>query len=162
VANFLSLRIREYTPADLDALRRMHAAQGFGYPFPNLESPLFVSKLVLEVNDEDDSAEGNNVAGREAADRNSRRANSPRIVMAILQRLTAETYLLHDPAAGTPRLRWQRFLELHDAARNDAAAHGLDDAQAFLPPPIARAFGRRLERLGWTRDPWPCFSRRIP
>ena len=42
------MRIREYTPADFDALRRMHAAQGFGYPFPDLESPLFVAKLVLE------------------------------------------------------------------------------------------------------------------
>jgi hypothetical protein len=82
--------------------------------------------------------------------------------MAILQRLTAETYLLHDPAAGTPRHRWESFLALHDAARTAAAAHGLDDVQAFLPPQIARAFGRRLSRLGWTRDPWPCFSRRIP
>jgi hypothetical protein len=169
------MRIREYTSGDLDALRRMHAAQGFGYPLPNLDSPLFVSKLVLEEDDEDSSAQDDNFAGsvagdragREAADRNSLRAasahvSSPRIVMAILQRLTAETYLLHDPAAGTPRLRWQRFLALHDAARGDAAMHGLDDVQAFLPPPVARAFGRRLERLGWTRDPWSCFSRRIP
>jgi hypothetical protein len=37
------MRIREYTPADLDALRQMHAAQGFGYPLPDLESPLFVN-----------------------------------------------------------------------------------------------------------------------
>ncbi len=42
------MRIREYTSGDFDALRRMHAAQGFGYPFPDLDSPLFVSKLVLE------------------------------------------------------------------------------------------------------------------
>ena len=82
--------------------------------------------------------------------------------MAILQRLTAETYLLHDPGAGAPRQRWQRFLALHDAARRDAAARGLDDVQAFLPPRIARAFGRRLAQLGWIRDPWPCFSRQIP
>jgi hypothetical protein len=82
--------------------------------------------------------------------------------MAILQRLTAETYLLHDPAAGTPRRRWKCFLALHEAARGAATERGLDDVQAFLPPPIARAFGRRLVRLGWTRDPWPCFSRRIP
>jgi hypothetical protein len=130
----------------------MHAAQGFGYSLPDLESPLFLSKLVLE---DDDS-------GREEADPNSPPPNSPRVTMAILQRLTAETYLLHDPVAGTPRRRWQSFLALHDAARTAAAAHGLDDVQAFLPPRIARAFGRRLSRLGWTRDPWPCFSRRVP
>ena len=129
----------------------MHAAQGFGYPLPDLDGPLFLSKLVLEEDGED--ADG----GRELADR-----NSPRVTMAMLLRLTAETYLLHDPGAGTPRQRWQRFLALHEAARRDAAARGLDDVQAFLPPRIARAFGRRLARLGWTRDPWPCFSRRIP
>jgi uncharacterized protein involved in type VI secretion and phage assembly len=128
--------IREYKESDLDALRRLHAAQGFNYPFPDLSHPLFISKLVLE----DDSG-------------------AP--AMAVLLRLTAETYLLHDPHAGTPRDRWQRFLVMHEATRRDAAARGLDDAQAFLPPPVARAFGRRLERLGWRRDPWPCFTRKV-
>jgi len=145
----------------------MHAAQGFGYPLPDLESPLFLSKLVLEDGGEDGvlalvGARQNIESGREEADPNSSRVDSSRVTMAILQRLTAETYLLHDPAAGTPRRRWQSFLALHDAARSAAAARGLDDVQAFLPPSIARAFGRRLTRLGWTRDPWPCFSRRIP
>jgi hypothetical protein len=149
------MRIREYTPADLDALRQMHAAQGFGYPLPDLESPLFVSKLVLEDSGDHPGE------GREEADRNSLPANE-KLSMALLVRLTAETYLLHDPRAGTPRRRWQNFLALHEAARREAAARGLDDAQAFLPPPVARAFGRRLERLGWRRDPWPCYTLRVP
>jgi hypothetical protein len=156
VLKSVPVHIREYNPSDLDALRGLHAAQGFGYPLPDLESPLFLSKLVLE-----DDVE-NIEAGKEEADRNSPRESTSRVTMAILQRLTAETYLLHDPAAGTPRRRWQSFLALHDAARSAAAARGLDDVQAFLPPPIARAFGRRLARLGWTQDPWPCFSRQIP
>jgi len=160
------MRIREYTPADFDALRRMHAAQGFGYPFPDLESPLFVTKLVLEDDVDGAPDETGDAQGREEPHRNSppestTRASSRRIAMAVLLRLTAETYLLHDPAAGTPSQRWQRFLALHEAARNSAAARGLDDVQAFLPPRVARAFGRRLARLGWTHDPWPCFSRRL-
>jgi hypothetical protein len=150
------VRIREYNSSDLKILRHMHAAQGFGYALPDLESPLFLSRLVLE--DDGDDAD----AGREEADRDSPRTRASRVTMAILQRLTAETYLLHDPAAGTPRRRWHNFLALHDAAREAAASRGLDDVQAFLPPPIARAFGRRLTRLGWTHDPWPCFSLRIP
>jgi hypothetical protein len=164
------MRIREYTPADFEALRRLHAAQSFGYPLPDLDSALFVSKLVLEDSREE-AAEG-----REEADANSPLAaiaaiadpltggapGEPSVTMAILVRLTAETYLLHDPSAGTPRRRWQNFLALHQAARHAAAARGLDDVQAFLPPQIARAFGRRLERLGWRRDPWPCFSLRLP
>jgi hypothetical protein len=160
------MRIREYTPNDFEALRRMHAAQGFGYPFPDLESPLFVSKLVLEDELEDAPTENGKAEGREEAHRNSPPETTAapkrsRVAMAVLLRLTAETYLLHDPAAGTPRLRWQRFLALHEASRNSAAARGLDDVQAFLPPRVARAFGRRLARLGWTHDPWPCFSRRV-
>jgi len=154
------MRIREYTPSDLDALRRMHAAQGFAYPFPDLDSPLFVTKLVLEdeVEDLDESREE---AHRNSPSDFSTRANPSRIAMAILLRLTAEAYLLHDPAAGTPRLRWQRFLALHEAARQSAATRGLDDVQAFLPPRVARAFGRRLARLGWRHDPWPCFSKPV-
>jgi hypothetical protein len=152
------MRIREYTSADLDAVRHMHAAQGFGYPLPNLDSPMFVSKLVLE--EDDDGAFSSEKDAGPACGTGA--TPGPKIVMAILQRLTAETYLLHDPGAGSPRQRWQRFLALHDAARRDAAARGLDDVQAFLPPRIARAFGRRLAQLGWTRDPWPCFSRQIP
>ena len=176
-----TLRIREYTPNDFDALRRMHAAQGFGYPFPDLDSPLFVTKLVLEDACEDLSDENSAGQGREVAHRNSLpessasaappldstplepnpRNRQPRIAMAVLLRLTAEAYLLHDPGAGTPRQRWQRFLALHQAAQRSAAARGLDDVQAFLPPRVARAFGRRLARLGWTQDPWPCFSSRV-
>jgi hypothetical protein len=171
------LRIRDYTSADFDALRQLHAAQGFGYSLPDPESPLFVTRLVLEDDAEGDGsnnetsrnsgASGEVLDSREVADTNSLPAETPacgeppRILMAVLLRLTAETYLLHDPSAGTPRQRWQRLLALHEAARCAAAACGLDDVQAFLPPRVARAFGRRLARLGWQHDPWPCFSRRV-
>ena len=163
------MRIREYTPADLDALRRMHATQGFGYPLPDLNGPLFVTKLVLEE-DENPSTPGRELAdGRavansepEAAEHESRGTNrDSRITMAVLLRLTAEAYLLHDSATGTPLGRWENFLALHEAALAHAAALGLDDVQAFIPPRVARTFGRRLTRLGWVRDPWPCFSRRV-
>ncbi len=71
-----SMLIREYTPADLDALRRMHASQGFDYAFPDLSDPIFISKLILE----DDSG---------------------RPVMAALARLTCEMYLLDRTADRT-------------------------------------------------------------
>jgi hypothetical protein len=188
VLSFCLMRIREYTPNDLDALRRLHASQGFGYPFPDLESPLFITKLILEDEGDNSPNESREAEGREEAHRNSPpespagtatappritppldsnsrtpdpRTSTHRIAMAVLLRLTAEAYLLHDPSAGTPRQRWQHFLALHAAARSSAAARGLDDVQAFLPPRVARAFGRRLARLGWTQDPWPCFSSRV-
>jgi len=78
------MRIREYTEADLDSLRRLHAQQGFDYAFPDLRDPIFVSKLVLE----DDAGQ---------------------VAMASLARLTCEMYLLLNrdgekaTAAGKPQ-----------------------------------------------------------
>lgn len=129
--------IREYKEGDLEALRRMHAQQGFDYDFPDLADPLFLSKLVVE--DE---------AGRP--------------VMASLARLTCEMYLLLDPHAGTPRERYQRLIALHGAGERDLLARGLEDAHAWLPPSIARRFGRRLSALGWVRDDaWMPYCRRL-
>jgi hypothetical protein len=180
--------IREYTESDLDALRRMHARQGFDYPFPDLADPIFISKLVVE----DDAG---------------------RAVMASLARLTCEMYLLMDrdgaadascpgecladtsangespcgvrrlAAAVSPpelapafpnarhsshskmllaRQRYAWLLALHCAGERDLFARGLDDAHAWLPPRIARRFGRRLESLGWVRDDaWTPYCRRL-
>jgi hypothetical protein len=132
--------VREYTSGDLDALRRMHARQGFDYAFPDLADPIFVSKLVVE----DDNG---------------------RAVMASLARLTCEMYLLMDRSdgeglarrspsgeGGNPHERYARLLALHAAGERDLLSRGLDDAHAWLPPPIAKKFGRRLESLGWVRD----------
>ena len=139
------MRIREYNEADLNSLVAMHRAQGFDYPLPDLADPIFVSKLVLE---EDDSADSHNSQGK--------------IVMASLARLTCEMYLLVDPHAGTPRDRYTRLLELHRAGAADLRARGLDDAHAWLPPPIAKRFGRRLEALGWIRDDaWTPYCKRL-
>lgn len=139
------MRIREYSEADRDALVALHRAQGFDYPFPDVNDPIFVSKLVLE--DGKEGGEGN---------------QSPKIVMAALARLTCEMYLLADPRAGTPRERYDRLLALHCAGAADLRARGLDDAHAWLPPPIAKRFGRRLESLGWIRDDaWTPYCRRL-
>jgi hypothetical protein len=129
--------IREYSESDLDALRSMHARQGFEYPFPDLADPIFVSKLVVE--DE-----------------------SGRAVMTSLARLTCEMYLLADPGEGNPRERFDRLLALHAAGERDLLARGLDDAHAWLPPRIAARFGRRLQALGWIRDDaWTPYCRRL-
>jgi hypothetical protein len=185
--------VREYKESDLEALRAIHAAQGFDYALPDLCNPLFVTRLVLtqdlvpalvgaqhaaplhcDLPNMDVSAaraaetSSTNVrhsepacAGRLSAAQqrvlasenlNARGEGNCRILGAALLRLTAEAYLLLDPRAGTPRERWQWLLALHEAARRDAWQRGLEDVHAWLPPPIAQKFGRRLERLGWRRD----------
>jgi hypothetical protein len=129
------MHVRAYTEGDLEAVRAMHAAQGFGYAFSDLSDPLFLVRSVVEED------------GR------------PR--MAAFLRLTAEAYLLVDPREGSPRQRWRWLLALHETVRQEVAARGLADVQAFLPPRVARAFGRRLAALGWCQDPWTCYTRQL-
>jgi len=130
-------RIRVCNDADVDELKRIHAASGFSYAFPNLSDPLFVSKLVLE--DENGAVQ-----------------------MAAMARLTCEVYLLVNRDAPDARERWSDLLALHAAGAADLTAKGLEDAHAWLPPAIARRFGRRLETLGWVRDDaWTPYCRRL-
>lgn len=131
--------IREYEERDLEVLQRIHAESGFGYAFPNLSDPLFISKLILAGAD-----------GRPA--------------MASLARLTCESYFLIDRSdvGLSPRQRYENLLELQRAGEGDLLRKGLEDAHAWLPPSIARRFGRRLETLGWVRDDtWTPYCRRL-
>ncbi|MGB6959142.1 MAG: hypothetical protein WA829_07270 [Candidatus Acidiferrum sp.] len=146
------MRVREYTEGDLAALRAIHAAQGFDYPLPNLRNPLFVTKLILS------EAEGNEESHPSAKTEQPQE----KIIGAALLRLTAEAYLLLDPNAGTPRQRWQWLLQLHAATEHDAWQRGLEDVHAWLPPPIARTFGKRIAHLGWNRDDaWTPYCKRL-
>jgi hypothetical protein len=145
------MQVREYRESDLAALRAIHAAQGFQYPLPDLSNPLFVTKLILSDAKKENEADENE-------------ANPPqeKIIGAALLRLTAEAYLLLDPKAGTPRERWQWLLQLHAATERDAWQRGLEDVHAWLPPPIARKFGKRIEHLGWRRDDtWTPYCKRL-
>ena len=165
--------IREYRESDLAQLRAIHAAQGFEYALPDLSNPLFVTKLVLTRNT--DSGEVDQPASparrHDPTDPENLGANSPvtshrspvtDIVGAAFLRLTAEAYLLLDPSAATPRQRWQSLLALHAAAERDAWKRGLEDVHAWLPPPIASKFGKRLARLGWIRDDaWTPYCRKL-
>jgi hypothetical protein len=145
------MQIREYRESDLHTLHAIHAAQGFAYPLPDLSNPLFVTKLVLSEAQADE--------GREAAETES---PQEKIIGAALLRLTAEAYLLLDPKAGTPQERWNWLLQLHAATERDAWQRGLEDVHAWLPPAIARKFGKRITQLGWNRDDaWTPYCKRL-
>ena len=81
---------------------------------------------------------------------------------SALLRLTCEAYLLLDPRDATPRERWARIVALQEAASHDAWAKGLADVHCWVPPRVARRFGRRLESLGWMRDDsWTPFCKKL-
>ena len=163
------MRVRSYRGEDLEALRAIHAAQGFGYEFPELENPLFLTKLVLvDQNEKESSSEetANEQGCRDGAQPSSpwlKQCCAPqKILGAAFLRLTAEAYLLLTPQEGTPRERWDGLLALHEATRQEAWARGLADVHAWLPPEIATKFGKRLTRLGWVRDDtWTPYCKRL-
>jgi len=168
------VQIREYTEQDLNALRAIHAAQGFDYQLPDLRNPLFVTKLVLTGDAASSVVVAQHAAplqrpthgGDDHPEGGSRDAEGTvppgSIIGAALLRLTAEAYLLLDPRAGTPRERWQWLLALQAAAERDAWRRGLEDVHAWLPPPIAGKFGKRIARLGWRRDDaWTPYCKRL-
>lgn len=137
------MRIRNYNAeTDLEALKQMHAAQGFEYLFPDLDHPRFFTKLVVE--DEDGNP-----------------------VMALVGKLTSEMMFFMFPEAGTSRERLERFLALHQASEQEMAEFGLDECFAEIPPgPRMEKFKRLLSLLGWVpmREwaPWcrPFLSRK--
>ena len=124
------MSVREYFPGDLQALREIHTAQGFSYPLPDLDNPLFVTRLVLTQREERDGAKERNEPEEERSLRcgpqearpsgRDDRGEGGRIVGAALLRLTAEAYLLLDPRMGTPRERWERILALERAAETSS------------------------------------------
>jgi len=186
------MHIREYAESDLAALQALHSAQGFDYAFPDLRNPLFLPKLVLTGDDASVGAQhaaplqgksnprtpanSQDGAPQNFAEPDAHKAearagkcdveqasvcNSP-ILGAAFLRLTAEAYLFLDPHAGTPRDRWNWLLALHAAAERDAWQRGLADVHAWLPPPIAQRFGKRITQLGWRRDDsWTPYSKKL-
>jgi hypothetical protein len=166
--------IREYTANDLGALRAIHAAQGFDYALPDLSNPLFVTKLVLTrdaaasfVGAQDAAPPQQPPRGERISAENEQQGaslaeQSDQVLGSVLLRLTAEAYLLLDPRAGTPRDRWRWLLALQAAAERDAWQRGLEDVHAWLPPSIAKKFGKRIERLGWLRDDaWTPYCKKL-
>ena len=127
------MRVRDYSPTDLEIMQRIHKASGLpANCLPNLASPLFVVKKVAE------NGSGPAVAG--------------------FLRLTGEIFILIDHSKGTPESRWEALQELCAQGLNEAANLGLDCATAWLPPEIEKSFGGRLIDLGFQRSPWPSFS----
>jgi hypothetical protein len=130
------MTIRPLRTEDIPKLRRIYERMGLDYAFPDLLAAEFVNVQVLEDNGEP--------------------------VMAIASRKTVETYLLMDKSWKTPGWRQEAFTELHLAAHRAVRALGFRDAHCWVPPQVAKSFGRRLERIfGWRKSVWTVFSREL-
>jgi hypothetical protein len=128
--------LREYESSDRAALEEIHRRRSLTTEFPETSTPLVLVRLVLA----DDTG---------------------RPVAAVFGRLTAEIDLVMDSAEGTARdrLNWLKLLAA--VAEKRLWDSGLDRAVAFVPVEIARAYGRRLAEIGFEREPFAAFRRRV-
>lgn len=128
--------VRPYTEADLEVFKKVHADSGLNYKFPALESPLFITKVVVE------------------------RAGRPTTLMA--GRLEVETYVM---TSGNAKERLEDMAAAQDVFLRSLWEQGIDNVYAAIPKPVERHFGKHMERHGWEpgRDGWrPWFRDTMP
>ncbi len=125
--------IRPYKPADLDAIRRMHAVSGLPpVCMPNLSSELMIVKICTE--------EGG------------------KVVQFGGVKLTGEAFTLVDHDFATPEKRHFLLEQLISQGLRRSAEYGIEDVSAWLPPVVEKSFGPRLIEMGWIKSPWQNYT----
>lgn len=120
------MNVRALQYSDIPILKEMYLASGFDYAFPDLTGPEFeATRVVVDEN------------------------NRP--LMAVSAKRTIELYLFcgkfEHPASGLHAIRL-----LHESMKSALKQKGYSDANAFLPPQVAKSFGGRLQRtFGWLK-----------
>ena len=111
---------------DIPALRELYREAGYDYIFPDLMAKEIEDVTV--VIDENDKPLAAGIAKR-----------------------TLELYLIMG-RAGHPLVKLDRIRELHRAMTKTLKAKGFTEGNAFLPPEVAKSYGRHLARLGWIKN----------
>jgi hypothetical protein len=124
---------RDLGPLDWSTIERWHEQSGFGYELPDPNKEAFAAmKLVIEGN---------------------------RPVGGALARMTVEIYGFCDPDWGTPAMRLEMLRLLHKEITAEMAKQRIRTAHCWLPPQIAKSFGRRMKKLFRWNEPaadWRC------
>lgn len=112
--------VRPYHSGDLEAFRRIHADSKLDYRFPNLDSPLFIVKTVIE------------------------RAGQPTTLLA--GKIDVEAYLM---TSGSAVERLDDIEAAQPQFLNDLWMKGIDTVYCGVPASVNRHFGKHMARLGW-------------
>lgn len=126
-------QIRPYTEADLAAIKRMHIDSGLPLNcFPDLTNPNFKVRIIAD--------------------------HRGKAILAGFVKLTGEAFILVDHSYAVPGKRLDALEQLVAFGLAEAAKKKLDDVSAWLPPEVEKAFGPRLEDLGFVKSPWPSYT----
>lgn len=132
----MSAIVRDYKPSDFAAIKAIHESTGIDYNMPDLNSPIFLVKKVIEVDGTVRVAGG-----------------------AYIQ---VELYLWLDQSDwADPDQKLAAIKTLDQEVILDTWLQGVDQAVLWLPPGLGR-FGERLtKQLGFEkdRDGWITYSK---
>lgn len=114
--------VRPFTEADLEAFRKIHAESKLDYRFPDLSSPLFLNKTVVE------------------------RDGKPTTLLA--GKIDIESYLM---TSGTAKERLEDIEAVQPVFLRELWLQGIDSVYCGVPRVVDRHFRKHMERLGWER-----------
>ena len=127
------MRIRPYSPTDLQAIVKMHRESGLPMNcLPDLRNTNFKVKVIAD--------------------------HRGKPIVAGFVKQTAEGFILIDHSHATPQERLEALETLVAFALGEAAKQGFTDLSAWLPPEVEKAFGLRLQALGFIRSPWSSYT----
>lgn len=127
---------RKYRAEDEAQLRRIHAANGLDFEFPELNESQFVSRWVAE--------------------------DAGVIVCAVVARVIPEITAFVDHSSANPAMRLEILSRLQSIGGVDLRQQGYAEMQCFVKPSV-RGFARRLIRnMRWLRSTGgECFIRSL-
>ena len=125
------MRVREYLESDEGLLRQYHEENKYAFDFPSLNSPLIeLVEVVEDIN-------GNPM-------------------MAGVAKKSLELFLLCNHKEH-PMVRMQGIGMLHASMTPKLLEKGYDEANAFIPPELARYARRLCTQFGWIKN-WDTYT----
>jgi len=122
-----NVHVRDFASSDIEKAKEIHEANHFNFKFPDLFSPLFIIKKVVEVDGE--------------------------VVAIVAGKIETELYLWVSHDNANPEQRWAAVQQLNEAFMEEAYwEKGVDQCVCWVPVVIEKSFAKRLKSLGFSRD----------
>lgn len=128
------MKIEQYTEADLEQVKRLHAGYGFDAKLPTLSREAFFSRRVIKDGDT--------------------------VRMAAFMRHAAEAFVVCDPEWRGPAWRLEALRQLTQQGNSDARDAGVKVVYAFISHNSPR-FTKRLATIGWAPEDFQCVSHEV-
>ncbi len=127
-----NLKVRNWEPGDMEELARLHKKMRVGYPLPRSFGPLYcIRKVVCDVDG--------------------------KVIAMATVKLVSEAFFFTDPDSSSI-VRARGLKILHEECYQAAKEMGLEEVSCWIPAKIAGYFSKTIQKLGWLKSPWRCWT----